>query len=82
MFYTCEYDPKRDLQAVNPYGYMDLTQANVSSSVPSSLDSVDLQFNGIEDPNSILPRSKDAFEAAHLAKSVLAYKPKENNNAE
>lgn len=75
MVQVCNYDPVRDLQDVEQNGWVDLAKANALGSVPSDLDASDLQFNEIDDPNSILGRPRDSFESAQMAKSIADYVP-------
>lgn len=74
----CEFDPKRDIQAVDPTGGFDLAKAHAMSSVPANIAADDLQFNEIDDPRSIGGRPSDNFEAAQMSKSVLSYKAPQN----
>lgn len=74
MIQDCSFDFKRDVQAVEQSGYIDLAKANATSSIPGDIGTADLQYNDIEDPRSIGGRPSDAFEAAAMAKSVAGYK--------
>ena len=70
-----KYDPKADLQKVEQVGFIDLVKANESGSIPAAVDVDQLQFNEIEDPNSIGYRPKDVFEQMQANKQIVGYKP-------
>lgn len=74
-----KYNPERDIQAVEQFGFVDLASANATSSVPGSLDTSDLSFNGIDDPNSIGGRASDVFEAGMMSKAIEGYVPPKKN---
>lgn len=74
MLCICEFDPIRDIQAVDPTGGLDLAKAHAMSSVPANIAAEELQYNDIDDPRSIGGRPSDSFEAVQMSKSVLSYK--------
>lgn len=77
------YDPVRDICAVEQVGFIDLTLANQTSSVPASLVIEEHQYNGIEDPRSIGARPRDVFETAQANKVIAGYvPPKDESQAE
>ena len=55
-------DPSVDLHAVNPLGEVNLRKAFLNGSVEGMVSFSDESFNGVQDPDSLLPRPKDAFE--------------------
>lgn len=62
----CKYDPAKDMQAVEPFGFVDLKDALVNNCVPSQLPDSDTDYNGIEDPDAILGRPSDVFDALRM----------------
>lgn len=71
----CKFDPQRDIQAVEQFGFVDLKAANVTSSIPV-IDGLDEErYNGIDDPRSIGARPADQFEAAQASKAISGYTP-------
>ena len=57
------YDPIRDLKPVEQFGFIDLKSALDSSVVPSQMPESDADYNGIDDPQKILGKPHDVFEA-------------------
>lgn len=75
MRVECKYDPKRDIQQVEPFGSVDLASMNASSSVPAVVPLSEEKYNGIDDPNSIAGRPSDQFDAMQANKAIVGYKP-------
>lgn len=77
----CRFDSVRDLCEVSQTGYIDLVSAFVSGSVPSQIADTEDDYNGIEDPQSILGRPLDVFEAMEIQSYVnsVGSKPKDEN---
>lgn len=69
------FNPIKDIQKVDPTGFIDLVKANETSSVPSNLVADETHFNEIEDPNSIAGRPRDEFELQQANKAIVGYKP-------
>lgn len=65
------FDPVRDIQAVEQFGFIDIVQANKTSSVPASIEVEESRYNGIEDPAAIAGRPRDVFEHAQGSKAIL-----------
>lgn len=64
------FDPVRDLQPVDQFGFIDLKVALDSSSVPSQMPDSDSDYNGADDPQSVLGRPRDIFEAIDAQKAL------------
>lgn len=79
MVQDCKFDLIRDVQKVDPTGWIDIPKAYASGSIPPGISADELQYNGIEDPNSIAGMPKDAFEAAQAAKAISGYKAPAKN---
>lgn len=56
------YDPVKDLNPVDPYGYVDLRSAFENHNVPSEIADELANYNGIDDPESILGTPKDILK--------------------
>lgn len=80
MVVECSYDPKRDIQKVEPFGSVDLAKMNFESSVPAVVPLSEARFNGIDDPNSIAGRPSDTFEAMQANKVITGYKAPSNGS--
>lgn len=63
----CLHNSERDLKAVEPFGFVDLKDAFVNSCVPSQLPESDSDYNGISDPESIVGRPDDVFDALRMS---------------
>lgn len=72
MLCSCQYNPRVDLHPVEQTGFVDLAKANSMSAIPAQLSAEVLSYNGIDDPNSIVGRPADVFEAGQAGKFVAA----------
>lgn len=75
LFTELAFDPVFDLKAVEPFGFIDLKEALANSAVPSQLPDSDAEYNGIENPESILGKPRDVFDAMAMERSINDYVP-------
>lgn len=74
------YNPNKDIQEVDQFGYIDLPEAFANNSVPTVVGPEDnLLYNNMEDPSAAMDMPKDIFEVMHQNKTVHDYKDPENN---
>lgn len=66
----CKYDPAKDLKPVDENGYLDLASAYVNKTVPADIVTQDTDFNGIEDPGSIIGKPSDVFDAIRMQEAI------------
>lgn len=67
---VCEFLPGVDLEEVDQFGFIDLRDAFLNGNMPGDV-SVDLEaYNGIDDPDSIMDRASDQFDAFRQAEYV------------
>lgn len=66
----CKYDPIKDLKPVDENGYLDLASAYVNKTVPADIVTQDTDFNGIEDPSSIVGKPSDVFDAIRMQDAI------------
>lgn len=66
----CKYDPVRDLAPVEQFGFIDLKTALSESVVPSQMPDSDADYNGIDDPDKILGKPADIFDAIDSQKAI------------
>lgn len=66
MKQTIYFDKNRDLKEVETYGFVDLTLSLRTGSVPSDVSASVSNYNGIEDPQSIIGSPSDVFEALRM----------------
>lgn len=69
----CVYDPMVDCAEVDQFGYIDLRQAFLTGTVDGALAPDDTSFNGIDEPDAILPAPKDQFEAIRQVELASRY---------
>lgn len=72
---SCRFDPARDLCAVSQTGFIDLKSAFETGVVPSVTADSESDYNGIEDPRSILGKPSDVFEAMEMQSHINSYEP-------
>lgn len=65
---SCLFDPVRDLAPVDQFGFIELKSALAESVVPSQLPDSDSDYNGIEEPDEVLGKPRDIFEAIDAQK--------------
>lgn len=59
----CLFDPVRDIAPVEQFGFIDLKTALSESVVPSQMPDSDSDYNGIDEPDKVLGKPRDIFEA-------------------
>lgn len=69
---SCPFDPVRDLHPVDQFGFIDLKTALDASVVPSQMPESDTDYNGIEEPQQILGKPRDIFEAIDTQNAIEA----------
>lgn len=74
------YNPVCDIAPVDQTGFIDLAVAHSMNSVPAMLNAEALEYNEIEDPNSIVFRPSDDFEAMQAGRALLDRVPKQNKS--
>lgn len=77
----CLFDPVRDIAPVDQFGFIDLKNALSESIVPSQMPESDSDYNGIDDPNKILGRPHDVFEAIDTQRAIEAAAAAENDDS-
>lgn len=68
---VCQYDPKRDFQEVQQGLSPDLDAALKTGIVADSGQNLD--YNGIEDPGSIIGVVRDRFDAVDAQRAIRKY---------
>lgn len=74
-YHTAKYNPEKDIRKVNPLAGVDLAAVYESGNMPAEVQIAESRYNQINDPDSIMGRPADAFEAAHLQETISSYKP-------
>lgn len=71
MTQDCKYDPKKDIAEVDQFGFVDLNESIANGFVPNDLGSVSNEFDGTDiDPESIIGKPKDTFEAMRMQEKL------------
>lgn len=61
--YDLPFDPVRDIAPVDQFGFIELKSALSESVVPSQMPDSDTDYNGIDEPDKVLGKPHDIFEA-------------------
>lgn len=64
------YNPQKDNAPVDQVGFVNLRDAYVNSVIPGDLSVETSEFNGVDDPSSLLGRSHDVFESIRKGQYV------------
>lgn len=66
---NCEFNPEKDIKEVDQFGFVDLRESFVNSSIPANLDVQGQNFNNIEDPSMVRHRPSDVFDSLRAEKA-------------
>lgn len=66
----CEFNPEVDLQEVDQFGFIDLAEAYEKGIVPGAVDLTDDQFNGVQNPGTLISHAQDVFDGLRKAEYV------------
>lgn len=67
-----DFDPNRDLQEVEQFGFVNLAQSFDKGIIPGGVDLTEQDFNGVNNPGSLIPRSMDVFDGLRKRDYVQA----------
>lgn len=76
----CAFSIERDLKEVEPFGFIELKSAFVERCVPSQVGESEADYNGIENPESILGKPSDVFDALRVADELEKVAANAGNN--
>lgn len=65
------FDPVKDRTPVDPYGFVNLAEAYVNGCVPTVVEDVVANYNGIDDPESIVGVPSDIFEGYRMRDAII-----------
>lgn len=77
---SAKYNKAKDIASVDQFGFVDVTKAFESGMVPSSIAPSDEQYNDIDNPDSILGKPSDIFEAYRMKEYVNSVGTSEGNS--
>ena len=66
MICKCRYNPLTDISDVDQFGFIDLQECLANGEVPATIADSEDQYNGIDDPNEILGKPSDVFDAYRM----------------
>lgn len=66
----CPFDPVRDIAPVDQFGFIELKDALANSIVPSQMPESETDYNGIDEPDKVLGKPRDIFEAMDAQKAA------------
>lgn len=64
------FDPLKDIRAVDPFGYINLHDAYENHNVPTNVADEVANYNGIDDPDSMIGVPSDIFEAYRMNDAI------------
>lgn len=64
------FDPETDIQETEQFGFVKLTECYDKGIIPGTLASSELEFNGVTDPETLMPRAHDWAERQRQAQYV------------
>lgn len=70
IVYDTPFDPVRDLAPVDQFGFIELKSALAESVVPSQMPNSDSDYNGIDEPEKVIGKPRDIFEAMDAQKAA------------
>lgn len=73
-----KFNPARDLQAVDQFGFVNLADAFTKGVIPGALDMTEESFNGVQNPGTLIARSQDVFDGLRKAQFVKSQLDKLN----
>ena len=82
MICKCEYNDIVDIKEVDQFGFVDLNECMANGQVPSSVSNTEDEYNGIDDPASIMGKPHDVFEAYKMQDYVKSVGKTKTDNKE
>lgn len=78
---VCKFDEVKDVHKVDQFGFVDLVECLRNGDVPSQLAGTDDNYNGIEDPASIIGKPADVFDAIRMSDYIKKNGKKSDGSA-
>lgn len=72
-----KFNELKDIQEVDQFGFVDLVEALTNGEVPTQIADQDINYNGIEDPSSILGKPQDIFDLYRMNDYIQSVTPQE-----
>lgn len=78
----CFFNPTKDKCSVSQTGFVELKSAMVNNTIPPQIGEGETEYNGIEDPSSILGKPRDVFEALDMQKHISEFVSSSTNDTD
>lgn len=72
-----KFNELKDIQEVDQFGFVDLVDCLINGEVPTQIADEDVNYNGIEDPSTILGKPSDIFDLYRMNDYVQSVTPTE-----
>ena len=72
MYCECKYNPEKDIQQVDDFGYVDLVDVMAKGEVPGDIGIDESLYNDIDDPSTIFGKPYDNFSAIRMMDEIKA----------
>lgn len=72
MYSECKYNPEKDIQQVDDFGYVDLVDVMAKGEVPGNIGIDESLYNDIDDPSTIFGKPYDNFSAIRMMDEIKA----------
>ena len=72
MYCECKYNPEKDIQQVDDFGYVDLVDVMAKGEVPGDIGIDESLYNDIDDPSTIFGKPYDNFSALRMMDEIKA----------
>ena len=70
MYCECKYNPEKDIQQVDDFGYVDLVSVLAKGEVPGNIGLDESMYNDIDDPSTIWSKPYDNFSALRMMDAI------------
>lgn len=72
MKQTFKFNPETDISEVDQFGFINITKSIQNGYVPGTNSSVQLEFDGCDDPSAIVGKPSDVFEAMRMQDAIIS----------
>lgn len=79
MLCSGTYDKSKDICEVDQLGFVDVVKAFAKGVIEGATSLDEAKFNNISDPDAVLGKPTDIFEAIQMKRTIQDYTPPSNN---
>lgn len=80
MLCSGTYDKNKDICEVDQLGFVDVVKAFANGVIEGAASLDEAKFNNISDPDAVLGKPSDIFEAIQMSRTIQDYTPPSNNS--